>query len=128
MINSKSISKRMDRWVGILVILGVVVTAFYGFRTIRSFAQVQLTGLKPGTTDVNAIRGWMTIPYLAKMYCVSPDYLYKQINVPSTDNDKKSLADLNKEYFSKQSGAILPKIQDAIRSAQPACSQGKISP
>ena len=118
----------MDRWVGILVILGIGVTAFYGFRALRSFAQVQFAGLKPGTTNVNSIRDWKTIPYLAKMYCVSPDYLYNQIDVPSTGNDKNSLADLNKEYFFGLSGAILPKIQDAIRLAQPACQQGKNNP
>jgi len=128
MNDTKPMTKKVDRWVMVLVILGIAITAFYSFRAVRSFARVQLTGLKPGTTDVEAVRGWMTIPYLAQMYCVPADYLFQKINVPAAGNDKKSLYDLNREYFSGQSGAILPKIKDAIRSAQPACQQGKTSP
>ena len=121
-------SPKINRWVLIPLVLGIVLTAFFGFRAVRSFAQVQLTSLKPGTTDVEAIRGWMTIPYISKMYCVPADYLYKQINVASSGNDQKSLAALNQEYFLGQPGAILPKIKDAIRSSKPACQSGAISP
>lgn len=93
------VSPKINRWIWVLVILGIALTIFFGFRTVRTFAQVQLTGLQPGTTDVNAIRGWMTIPYLAKIYGVPQDYLYRQLNVPTSGRNEKSLADLNKEYF-----------------------------
>ena len=121
-------SSKINRWVLIPLVLGVVLTVVFGFRAFRSFAQVQLTSLKPGTTDVEAIRGWMTIPYISKMYCVPADYLYKQIDLPPSGNDQKSLAALNQEYFLGQPGAILPKIKDAIRSSKPACQNGTISP
>jgi hypothetical protein len=58
----------------------------------------------------------MTIPYLAKIYGVPQDYLYRQLNVPASDSNEKSLADLNKEYFSSQPGAALQKVKDAIRT------------
>jgi hypothetical protein len=71
-------------------------------------------GLHPGTTDVNAIRGWMTIPYIARVYDVPKDYLYPQIGVPFSGNDEKSLGDLNREYFRAQPGVVLQKVKDAI--------------
>jgi hypothetical protein len=114
MNDSIPVSPKINRWVWVLVIFGIVLTIFFGFRTVRTFAQVRLTGLQPGTTDVNAIRGWMTIPYLAKIYGVPQEYLYQQLNVPASGSNEKSLADLNKEFFSSQPGAALQKVKDAI--------------
>ena len=128
MNNTIARTAKINWWVLIPLILGIILTAVFGFRAVRSFAQVQLTSLKPGTTDVEAIRGWMTIPYISKMYCVPADYLYKQLNVPSSGNDQKSLAVLNQEYFLGQPGAILPKIREAIRSSKPTCQNGATSP
>ena len=114
-------SKKINHWVWDLVIFGIVLTAFFGFRSVRSFAQVWLTGLKPGTTDVEAIRGWMTIPYLATIYCVSPDTLYQKIDVPAAGSHSESLAELNRKYFSEQPGIVLQKVKDAIRLYHPVC-------
>jgi hypothetical protein len=114
MNDSIRVSPKINSWVWVLVIVGVILTAFFGFRTVRAFAQVRLTGLQPGAKDVNAIRGWMTIPYLTKIYGVPQDYLYQQLNVPISGSNEKSLADLNKEYFSSQPGAALQKVKDAI--------------
>jgi hypothetical protein len=110
--------QKTNRWVWVLVILGILLTIFFGFRAVRSFAQVRLTGLQPGTTDVGAIRGWMTIPYISKAFGVPSDYLYQQINVPASGSNAKSLGDLSREFFPGQPGVILQKVKDAIHSYQ----------
>lgn len=97
-----------------LLIIGLLLSAFFGLRAAHSFARIHQGGLHPGTTDVNAIRGWMTIPYIARVYDVPKDYLYRQIGVPLSNNDEKSLGDLNREYFFAQPGVVLQKVKDAI--------------
>ncbi len=53
-----------------LIVLGLILVLFFGFRAVRSFLRIQFTSLEPGVTDVELIRGWMTIPYLATSYNV----------------------------------------------------------
>ena len=117
-------SQKTNRWIWVLLTVGIVLTTIFGFRAVRSFAQVQLTGLQPGTTDVGAIRGWMTIPYISKAYGVPSNYLYQQINVPASGSDAKNLGDLSREFFQGQPGVILQKVKAAIHSYQ-ATSQPK---
>ena len=124
MIDSIVVPKKTHRWIWIALAIGLFLTIFFGFRAVRSFAQIRLTGLQPGTTDVGAIRGWMTIPYISKAYNVPSDYLYQQINVPTSGNDAKNLGDLSREFFPGQPGVILQKVKDAIHSYQ-ATSQPK---
>jgi hypothetical protein len=105
----------------VLLTVGILLSAFFGLRAARSLARLHQDGLRPGETDVNAIRGWMTVPYIAKVYHVPPDYLYQQIGVPPAGNNAKSLGDLNREYFFGQPGVVLQKVKDAIlRYQKPA--------
>jgi hypothetical protein len=94
------------------------MVTFFGFRTIRSFLQIQFTGLEPGVTDVELIRGWMTIPYLATAYGVPEEYLFKRIGVPRQGNQKKALRRLNFDYFEGEPEAILKAVQEAIKQYQ----------
>ena len=73
----------------VLLIAGILLSAFFGLRAVHSFAHLRQDGFHPGNPDVNTIRGWMTVPYIARVYRVSPDYLYQQIGVPATGNDGK---------------------------------------
>ena len=98
----------------VLLIAGILLSAFFGLRAVHSFAHLRQDGFHPGNPDVNTIRGWMTVPYIARVYRVSPDYLYQQIGIPITGNDGKSLVDLNREYFPGQPGVVLQKVKDAI--------------
>jgi hypothetical protein len=45
-----------------LIVLGLILIGFFGFRGVRSFLRIQLTSLEPSVTDVELIRGWMTVP------------------------------------------------------------------
>lgn len=120
MLDPVPVPQKNNRWILILVILGIVLTAFFGFRVFQSYARIRLGGLQPGTTDVEAIRGWMTVPYIAKIYKLPASYLYRQAGVPASGNDEKSLADLNKEFYFGRQGLVLQMVKDAIRAYQPS--------
>jgi hypothetical protein len=101
-----------------LIILGLILIGFFGFRAMRSFLRIQVTGLEPGVTDVDLIRGWMTVPYIATAYGVPEAYIFEQIGVPSEGNQTKSLRRLNFDYFNGEPGAILTAVKGAIRQYQ----------
>jgi hypothetical protein len=101
-----------------LIVLGLLLVLFFGFRAVRSFLRIQFTGLEPGTTDVELIRGWMTIPYIAAAYDVPEEYLFEQTGIPQANNQKKSLYRLNSDYFEGEPEAIRKVIQAAILKYQ----------
>jgi hypothetical protein len=101
-----------------LIVLGLILIIFFGFRAVRSFLRIQLTGLEPGVTDVELIRGWMTIPYIATAYGVPEEYIFEQIGVPQEGNQDKGLYRLNLDYFEGEPEAILKVVQEAIRQYQ----------
>lgn len=111
-------SSRRERIIIIsLIVLGLVLVLFFGFRAVRSYIRIHQTGLHPGVTNVEAIRGWMTIPYIAKAYHVPPNYLFEKVGIPPTGNQDKSLGQLNREY-NLEPMAVLNTVKDAIRQYQ----------
>jgi hypothetical protein len=101
-----------------LMVIGLLLIGFFGLRAVRSYIRIQQTGLEQGVTDVELIRGWMTIPYIAKAYQVPEDYLFEQLNLPAEGNRHKSIADLNRTYDQGQPGVILEAVKAAIRRYQ----------
>jgi len=97
-----------------LIVVGIVLILFFGFRAVRSFLRIQFTGLEPGATDVELIRGWMTVPYIATAYGVPEEYIFEQIGVPQEGNQEKALRRLNFDYFEGEPEAILKAVQGAI--------------
>jgi hypothetical protein len=101
-----------------LIVLGLLLIGFFGLRAIRSYIRIQQTGLEQGVTDVELIRGWMTIPYIARAYHIPEDYLFEQLNLPAEGNRRKSIGDLNRTYARGQPGVILEAVKAAIRRYQ----------
>jgi hypothetical protein len=113
-----------------LIVLGVMFVGFFGLRTLRAFKEFR--GHRPpppfgpaefqqeAETDVELIRDWMTIPYIARMYQVPPKFLFEAIDLPHRDkNDEKSLKQLNDEYFPSEEGVVMEKVKAAIQAFQP---------
>ena len=98
-----------------LIVVGLILIVIFGLRTVRSYIRIHQTGLKPGVTDVEAIRGWMTIPYIGTAYDVPEAYIFEQIGIPSEGNQDKSLGRLNREYAAGERGVILNAVKEAIR-------------
>lgn len=107
---------RRERLVTIgLIVLGVILTGLFGVRAIVSFVRIQQSGLRPGVTDVEAVRGWMTIPYIATAYEVPEEYIFERLDIPAEGNRDKSLGQLNREYTFGQPAAILDAVKESIR-------------
>lgn len=109
----------------ILIAAGTLAMIFFGMRAMRSFMRMRGEGPfgKPppaSQTDVSLIRDWMTVPYVARTYNVPPDVLFKTLEIPDSgkENHKKSLQELNDEFYPGQSGAVLAHIQAAIQAFQ----------
>ncbi|MCB0178020.1 MAG: hypothetical protein KDI62_07310 [Anaerolineae bacterium] len=104
-------------FIGLLVV-GLLLMGFFGLRAARSYIRIQQTGLEPGVTDVEAIRGWMTVPYIAQAYQVPESFIFEQLDIPAEGNRKKSLRDLNREQASGNPGALTEAVKTAIRRYQ----------
>src|SRR5689334_3842642 len=74
-----------------LVIVGLWLVGVFGLRAYHAYARLQPRTLPSATIDVAAIRGWMTIPYLARAYRVSEDDLFAALAIPKAGNTRLSL-------------------------------------
>mgnify|MGYP003449387220 CR=1 FL=1 len=111
-----------------LIAIGVLIVGFFGLRTLRAFREFR--GHRPPPpfapadaqemeTDVELIRDWMTIPYIAKTYGVPDRMLFKELRIPNEGNREKSLKELNDEYFPEQAGFVLEEVKKAINDHRP---------
>ena len=108
-----------------LIALGVIVAAFFGMRTLHALKHFHRPGPpfgKPPSanqTDAELIRDWMTIPYIADTYDTPPDALFISLGLPpGKQNGRKSLKQLNGEYFPDQPDVVLIQVKAAIKAFQ----------
>ena len=102
------------RWLISVVVVGLLLSAFFGFGAARSMLRIAATGLEAGKSDAESIRGWMTVPYIARVFDLTAEELYARIGVPQAGSDKKSLQTLNKEYFPGKRGYLVAKAKEAV--------------
>jgi len=108
-----------------LIIIGLMIIGFFGLRTFRAFRQFH--GHRPPPpfegqhieTDVNLIRDWMTIPFIARMYHVPERLLFDVLEISEHGNQEKSLKQLNEEYFPQEEGTLLEKIKATVLANEP---------
>jgi len=112
--------------IGGLIILGILIVAFFGVRAVRAFTHIREGGFGPGhpppapsETDVELIRDWMTLSYISKAYGVPDRMLFKELRIPDKGNLEKSLKKLNDEYFPDQTGFVLDTVKKAISDHRP---------
>jgi hypothetical protein len=61
----------------------------------------------------------MTIPMIGKMYHVPPPVIFDALQLPHNGVDKKSLKQLNDEYFPDQSGHVLEVVRATVQANLP---------
>lgn len=98
-----------------VVVLGLLLSVFFGVGAARSMIRIAATGLEAGKSDAESIRGWMTVPYIARVFELPAEELYARIGAPQAGSDKKSLQTLNKEYFPGKRGYLVAKAKEAVR-------------
>jgi hypothetical protein len=110
----------------VLIGLGVLIVGFFGLRTIHAFGEFR--GHRPPrppfekgqpVRDAELIRDWMTIPAIGKMYHIPPPVLFDALQIPQSENNKKSLKELNDEYFPNQSGHVLEVVKATVQANLP---------
>lgn len=101
----------------VLLVFGVLLTLWFGTRSLRSFRHVRERGFRPppmATADVTTLRGWMTLPYVAVAYGVPEEYLFHELKIPPESNREASLVELNRRYRTGEEGQVLRELQEAI--------------
>lgn len=113
-----------------LITAGVLLAAFFGLRAAFAFREFRRHGPPPfapmeaknnqaAETDVELIRDWMTIPYIAHMYRVPPEVLFDALSLPRSKSvGEKSLKQLNDEYFPQAEGFVIATVKAAILEFQ----------
>jgi hypothetical protein len=116
---------RRDNLLGTaLILFGILFIGYYGLRTVRTFIQFRTQGLRPGVTNVEAIRPWMTIRYIGLAYGVPEEYIYDQLEIPLDEKTRDdTLGQLNRlfEFGDAVPGEgppILQDVKDIIRRYQ----------
>jgi hypothetical protein len=106
----------------ILIVIGLLITLAFGMRAVRSFGILRRHRFPPPSqTDVELIRGWMTIPYIAQVYSVPDDILWSSLGLPPMKPDEArriSLFNLNQQYFPGQPQEVLKRVKQAILDFQ----------
>jgi len=106
-----------------LSILGVMLILFFGLRALRAFKKFD--GHRPPPmaeelqTDVNDIEDWMTIPFISHNYGVPPDILFDALSINGKENHKKSLKQLNDEFYAEQADYVIETVRATILAHQP---------
>jgi hypothetical protein len=121
-----STNPRQRNFVVGLIIIGLMIIAFFGLRTVRAFREFHghrpppLLSGAPAETDVELIRDWMTPAYISITYQLPPDLLYETLKIPTNGNERKSLKQLNDEYYPEAPGIVIELVKAAILAHQPA--------
>jgi hypothetical protein len=105
-----------------LVVAGAIIVGLFGLRTIRIWRDLREHAAppvlpdvsEPIETDIELIRDWMTIPFIAKLYRVPAPVLYSELGIPPRGNQDKSLTQLNEEYFPEAPGIVEARIKAAV--------------
>lgn len=109
-----------------LIVAGMLIAGFFGLRAFFAFRDFRRHGHPPhlaisftetaAETDVELIRDWMTISYIAQTYHVPARMLFDAIGISPRDNLEKSLKQLNEEFFPQTPGFVIELIKAAVRA------------
>ena len=117
-----------------LIILGVTIVAYFGMKTVQSFKRLHghgPFGKPPAANQIDAelVRDWMTVPYIANTYGVPPEAIFKNLEIPAwKENGRKSLKQLNDEFYADSPNIVLVQVKIAIKAFQKQERPPRISP
>ena len=119
-----------------MIIIGFAFVAFFGIRFFHAFQAFNghrpphfpPPGSQSAETDVSLIRDWMTIGYISNAYRLPHKLLYEALNIPPNGNERKSLKQLNDEYYPMEPGIVLAKVKATMLAIQPPVVPTAMSP
>jgi len=82
---------RKRRWPGVLaIVVGLALLGLFGVRSWHQYQYAQRVA--SGEIRVETLRGWMTLPYIAKLYHIPEARLREALGAPANGDDERSLA------------------------------------
>lgn len=88
--NSPPPSARAWRWAGYAAMLaGLALLVGFGLRAWHQYQFAQRVA--SGQVQVETLRGWMTLPYVARLYGVPEARLREALGVPPTGGEDRSV-------------------------------------
>jgi hypothetical protein len=102
----------------LILVLGIVLAIFFGTRVFQSGRLLHERKFGGGETNVELIRGWMTVEYIMKMYHVPPDVILEPMGVSTTIDFKQSLRSLIRSTGTADPEGMLEKIKHSIDAFQ----------
>ena len=106
----------------ILIVIGLLITLLFGMRALRAFGVLRHHRFPPPMeTDVELIRGWMTIPYIAHVYGVPDEILWESLGSPPMKPDQARRTDLyhlNQQLFPGQQLEVMSRVKQALLDFQ----------
>lgn len=115
-------SKSRNLFIAVSV-LGVMLILFFGLRAFHAFKKFENHRPPPIAeelrTDAEDIEDWMTVPFVSYNYGVSPDILFDALDIDPKKNFKKSLKQLNDEFYPDEDGYVLATVKATILTHQP---------
>ncbi len=105
-----------------LIIFGILFTIFFGIRAFHAFKKID--GRRPPPpgkveTDVELIRDWMTVSFIARMYRVPEKDIFDTLNISPLGNHDKSLKELNNDHYPDKDGFVMDTVKATILARQP---------
>lgn len=80
----------LTRWlVGLVLLVGVALMALFGVRVLNQLDYSRK--VQSGEIQVETLRGWMTLPYIARTYEVEETTLRAALGVAAQGNSERSL-------------------------------------
>lgn len=124
--HTPSLSRRLTLSI-VLLILGMALAGFFGVRAYRAYNRFHPQAPAASMTDVEAIRGWMTVPYIARAYGVSEEALFSALGIPKAGNERLSVKQLVAKY-GRDPLATRQAIQQALLRHLPTPTPGGGAP
>jgi len=104
-----------------LTVFGCLLMLVFGLRVMRALDKFDGVPQPPPfaaadeiETDVETIEDWMTVPFISHTYGIPPEVLMKALMIPMKGNHKKSLKELNEEYYPRSDGYVIDTVKATI--------------
>ena len=90
------LQRRVRRWLAVgAVLVGMALVLGFGWRTWK---QIQFNQrVASGEVRVETLRGWMTLPYIERVYGVPQAELRQALGLPAAGYDDRSVHDWGRE-------------------------------